>query len=536
VGGLGPIRLPGTVDARRRGHAWPVSASHPSPADRPRKTLSPAVGLVVAFGHGVGRFPPWTRTRIRPPPPSEPADRPPDDLAALAAALDRLAAQDLDRLPDPARAERVLVLRRLVDRHEGQWLKELAGVDAHGAAGAEHDQQVGSTAGWLRTRLRLSPGSAASSVRTARAVFRGPLPQTAAALTTGELSSAHAAVVASGTHDLPDHVRIDADSVLVAAARRLDRPGAPAGGWASAAGRRPRRRRRRRPATPRPPRAVADPTIDQLVAIDGLPEPEAGQTLLTALEPLARPADAHDTRSGSQRTADASTELARRSLEGGGLPLTGGVRPQLAVIVDLASLLGHPGAVGGDLGGLGPLEPEACRRLACDGAVTRVLVTHHQGGLQNPGGPPDGPDDLSGQPSGHHRTGPPDDQNGRTGHPHPGCCPSPDAGPMTVDLGTAERSDGLATTLRAAMALLPPTLGGAPCQPLDVGPATRVVTPAQRTALAVRDGGCSFPGCSRPLGWCDAHHLRHWVDGGPTDLANLVLLCRAHHRAVHEGR
>jgi hypothetical protein len=49
------------------------------------------------------------------------------------------------------------------------------------------------------------------------------------------------------------------------------------------------------------------------------------------------------------------------------------------------------------------------------------------------------------------------------------------------------------------------------------------------------DGGCVFPACDRPLAWCEAHHVWHWVDGGPTDLDNLVLLCRAHHRAVHEG-
>ena len=85
------------------------------------------------------------------------------------------------------------------------------------------------------------------------------------------------------------------------------------------------------------------------------------------------------------------------------------------------------------------------------------------------------------------------------------------------------------------MRLLPPTLAGAPTQPLEVGRATRVIHPAQRTALAVRDGGCVFPDCPRPLAWCDAHHLRHWLHGGPTDLANLALLCRAHHRAVHEG-
>jgi Domain of unknown function (DUF222) len=65
-----------------------------------------------------------------------------------------------------------------------------------------------------------------------------------------------------------------------------------------------------------------------MVAIDGLLEPEAGETLLTALEPLARPATAEDERSGSQRRADALTELARRALEGGRLPNSGGSAPR----------------------------------------------------------------------------------------------------------------------------------------------------------------------------------------------------------------
>ena len=85
----------------------------------------------------------------------------PDGLAALAAELDGLAAQDLDRLTDTARADRVMVLRGLADRIEGQWLSELAGVDARGAAGAEQGLQAGSTASWLRDRLRMGAGAAA---------------------------------------------------------------------------------------------------------------------------------------------------------------------------------------------------------------------------------------------------------------------------------------------------------------------------------------------------------------------------------------
>jgi hypothetical protein len=69
--------------------------------------------------------------------------------------------------------------------------------------------------------------------------------------------------------------------------------------------------------------------------------------------------------------------------------------------------------------------------------------------------------------------------------------------------------------------------------PLSVGRRSRIVPPSLRRALDVRDGGCRFPGCGNRI--CDAHHVVPWQDGGPTDLENLVLLCRRHHRLVHEG-
>ena len=71
--------------------------------------------------------------------------------------------------------------------------------------------------------------------------------------------------------------------------------------------------------------------------------------------------------------------------------------------------------------------------------------------------------------------------------------------------------------------------------PIDVGRASRVVDGALRKALAVRDKHCQWPGCERPASWCDGHHIVHWADGGATDLDNCVLLCRRHHRMVHEG-
>ncbi len=68
---------------------------------------------------------------------------------------------------------------------------------------------------------------------------------------------------------------------------------------------------------------------------------------------------------------------------------------------------------------------------------------------------------------------------------------------------------------------------------LVVGRKTRTIPPSIRRALAARDTNCRFPGCTSRR--CDAHHVEHWSDGGATRLDNLVLLCRRHHRAVHEG-
>ncbi len=70
---------------------------------------------------------------------------------------------------------------------------------------------------------------------------------------------------------------------------------------------------------------------------------------------------------------------------------------------------------------------------------------------------------------------------------------------------------------------------------LDLGRSVRLATAAQRRALAARDRGCVVPGCRRPPTWCDAHHVIPWHRGGSTDLANLALLCPAHHSAVHAG-
>ena len=72
-------------------------------------------------------------------------------------------------------------------------------------------------------------------------------------------------------------------------------------------------------------------------------------------------------------------------------------------------------------------------------------------------------------------------------------------------------------------------------QPLDVGREQRLFTDRQRIALAERDGGCRWTGCERPPSWCEAHHIEHWArDGGRTDVADGMLLCKHHHLLLHD--
>ena len=422
--------------------------------------------------------------------PARPEGLPPR-LAALAAVVDDLAADDPDEVGDAPLAAEVVAMRHLADRIEGVWLRRLARVDARGAAGAELGAQAPSTAGWLRATCRMGAATAGQHVRTARALHRGPLAATAAALAAGEVSPQHAAVLADATSGLPPRKVAEAEPVLVDAARRLDPP------------------RLHRLAAhlrdlvdPEAAEARAQARLDQrglwlagtfegMVAVKGLLDPETGEATMAALAPLARPTGPDDERSAEQRRADALGELARHALQSGHLPQGGGLRPQLTVTADLATLRAQHGV--GGTGGWGAVLPgETARRLACDAQVTRAVVRRH------PTDAPHGTGDRWGQADGGGGDG------------------------------------GLAAELRAAIATLPPPLG-APVELLDLGRATRVISPALRRALAVRDGGCAAPGCDRPPPWTDAHHLVHWLHGGPTSLDNLVLLCRTHHRAVHEG-
>ena len=366
------------------------------------------------------------------------------DAGCLDPMLDRLLAVEVAGLPDSALAADLVGLRVAVSRLESEFARRLVVFDRRGAAGVTG---AVSTAAWLRGACRLSPGEAGERVRTAR-VLADDLPVTADALAAGDLSYAHARVLAAAAPELPADKLGALEPVLVEAARHADparlravladlRAHAdPAGAEAAAAAAHDRRR------------LTVAGTFAGAVVLDGVLDPEGGATVLAALAPLAAPGGADDDRTPAQRRADALVELARRALDGAGLPSVGGERPHIQIRVDYATLLARTGTA--TLDWAGPLTAGAALRLACDATISPVLT----------------------------------------------------AGPSEV---------------------------------LDLGRSVRLVSPAQRRALVVRDGGCVFPGCDRPPAFTDAHHLRHWIDGGATDLANLALVCRRHHRLVHAG-
>ncbi len=108
-----------------------------------------------------------------------------------------------------------------------------------------------------------------------------------------------------------------------------------------------------------------------------------------------------------------------------------------------------------------------------------------------------------------------------------------DLGEATTDTGTPV-SPAQARRLACNAGLIPVVLDGDSAI-LDLGMTRRLFDRNQRYALAVRDQGCIWPGCDRPVAWTEAHHIVPWSAGGPTDLSNGCLICPFHHHLVHSS-
>src|SRR5664279_3905034 len=253
------------------------------------------------------------------------------DAGYLDPMLDRLLAVEVAGLPDSALAADLVGLRVAVSRLESEFARRLVGFDRRGAAGVTG---AVSTAAWLRQACRLSAGEASERVRTAR-VLADDLPVTADALAAGDLSYAHARVLAAAAGELPAESLPTVEPILVEAARHTDPAGLralctqvrtmldPTGAEEAAALAHDRRH------------LSVSATFAGTVVLDGVFDPEGGATVLAALAPLAAPGGADDDRTPAQRRADALVELARRALDGAGLPSVGGERPHIQIRVDL---------------------------------------------------------------------------------------------------------------------------------------------------------------------------------------------------------
>ena len=426
----------------------------------------------------------------------------------------------------------------------------------------EFDAQSGwsgftSCAHWLSWRTGLAPGAAREHVRVARAL--GHLPRLSAAMQRGAVSySKVRAVTRVATPETEQSLLDAAQSGTAAHVEQIVR------GW-----RRVDRAAEQTNEQRRQDRRSLRTWVDEdgMVVVQGRLTPEVGAVLRRALEAACDMAQAQRDAAAeadlnseaadvaaaeeklapsfAQRQADAIGVVAESALAGGLDRGTAGDRYQVVLHVDAGALeaqpdvsagtseqAAHEAAVDRDANGVPAGTPETTARdvepvedgvYVPAGTYTSAepQLAHDSDGEGVPAGTPAG----GGR---QHRRSPGPCQGPSTEtKPEPAVCSQTvldEDGGIHVSAATARR-----LACDAAKVEMQHGVNG---EILDVGRRTRTISPALRRALASRDGHCRFPGCRNRR--TDAHHLVHWADGGETVLENLVLLCRRHHRAVHE--
>lgn len=321
-------------------------------------------------------------------------------------------------------------------------------------------------------------GEAAERVRIARAsrtVLAGPI----ARLCHGELTYDHVRAIERGTRDLPPDQQLAGTGILTdlariapvadvrTAAKHLHYVLDPDGSLIDAQHQFDRRH------------LTMAPLMDGMTSLTGLLDPESAALLTTALEPFLVPADSDDSRSAAQRRADGLVQIVQSACDHALLPVSGGERPHLNILLDPRAAQPNPHTALSDAGTALPDVGLSSYRESAPGALPPGQL------MGTPGAP-------------------------RFLHPLSVARIACDAQMTSLILN----SDGVVVNL---------------------GRTQRLFSPVQRRLLALRDGGCRFPGCDRPPAHTDAHHVLPWHAGGSTDIPNAILLCRHHHRTVHEG-
>jgi hypothetical protein len=222
-----------------------------------------------------------------------------------------------------------------------------------------------------------------------------------------------------------------------------------------------------------------------------------------------------DWRSRQQKLLDGLVGATKAGLASGGLPATGGLRPQVMVTIDYRDLLErleHPSR---------PADTPDIRGRGAGGAGGADTAGRADADTADPADPADTAD-----------------INGADGGQRAGHAPGRGAGPFGfTGTGTlAFTGPVTASTVRkiACDADIIPVLLGSQGRILDIGRTSRVFPPHIRKALTARDQGCSFPDCTIPAPWCEAHHIDYWSRGGTTGTDNGTLLCSHHHHLIHK--
>jgi Domain of unknown function (DUF222) len=359
----------------------------------------------------------------------------------LASVIDELAGVDLDDLPVSVIGEDIAELARQRNRLDAQILRRVERFDRRGGA-VDH----GSTQSWLRSELRMSAPDAHRDVALARDLA-DVLPATMAAMADGGISPQHARAISRLRRTLDDVAVIAAERHLADAARTSSPKELRAFVSSVAHSYSPERFADAERDDYEHRRFDAASTIHG-VGVGGFTlHPLGFETVMTAIHAASRPTKG-DCRTASQRRADAFVTIAELALNSGRLPIAGGVKPHVSVVVQADTLSGADGSPVAECSFGAVVGTKWAQRISCDAEVSRIVL---------------GP-----------------------------------AGEV-----------------------------------LDSGRATRTFTAAQIRAIVARDKHCIWPGCDAPPGWCQAHHIVHWANGGPTSVANGALICGRHHDRVH---
>ncbi len=421
----------------------------------------------------------------------------------------------------------------------------------------------GSATAWLKARSRMTGQAAGAQVRQMRQ-FRDH-PVIADAVASGQVSPSWAAKLAEWTSRLPGDWRHDVDKLLADTASA----GANLEDLAVVARAAYEKWRSLQPDPDDPDDGFDDrflrlgTTIDNAGRVNGNLTPECTLALQAVLDSLGKKAGPEDERTEAQRYHDALQLACELLLRARLVPDRAGADTRVDAVIDLARLLNLPGAselheawLAALAGEHGYLDGTDAETAACDAIIAPVVTGHPDLAVVDQmidvivaflDATEEANSDAAGAGAGVNAAGAGAGAPGTTATETPGGADTASAGDRTRALSAGALSPQAWQALRYAIARLAVNLVAGPDRlasilrrglldapynsksvVLDVGYSDSVPGSIRR-AVQLRARHCEWPGCRKPLAWCDIHHLRHKSDGGPTSVTDCVALCQFHH-------